>query len=248
MPNSEPVPSSAQKALRLVSLLGERGRLRVVDAARELDVAASSAHRLLLALCREGFAAQDEDRSYVRGPAFAELGPLSATRRLQAIVSSHLAELTRVVGETTHLVVLDGTAARFIAGAEGPGALRVASRVGMCLPGHTTSGGKALLAELGEARVAELYADGVPHVTGARARTLGDLADELAQVRRQRYAMNIEESEPGIVAVGVCLRDRKDAPVAGLSIAVPSVRFRYEMVPGFVRNLHRTSARLRALS
>ena len=51
------------------------------------------------------------------------------------------------LGETCHLMVLEGNGVRFIDSVEGKHVLRVGSRVGRLLPANRTSGGKALLAE-----------------------------------------------------------------------------------------------------
>ena len=64
---------SVDAALRLLQMLGRDGQLRVTDAADELGVAASTAHRLLSTLRYRGFAVQAGDRTYRPGPAFTEL-------------------------------------------------------------------------------------------------------------------------------------------------------------------------------
>ena len=54
------VLESVDNALRLQQMLRDGGALRLKDAARELDIAASTAHRLLAMLVYRGFAVQDE--------------------------------------------------------------------------------------------------------------------------------------------------------------------------------------------
>jgi DNA-binding IclR family transcriptional regulator len=56
----------------------------------------------------------------VQGPAYARLrlSP-SDPDILRLIVSPHLTELSAAVGETTHLMILEGTSIRFIFSAEG---------------------------------------------------------------------------------------------------------------------------------
>lgn len=63
------VIASADNALRLVVLLRDVGAVRLSDAAAELGVANSTAHRLLAMLVYRGFAVQDEHRIYHPGPA-----------------------------------------------------------------------------------------------------------------------------------------------------------------------------------
>ncbi|MDP9260691.1 MAG: helix-turn-helix domain-containing protein, partial [Actinomycetota bacterium] len=67
--------ASVGNALTLLTLLGERERVRVADAAAELGTARSTAHRLLAMLEYHGFAQQDPaTRAYVSGPALIEAG------------------------------------------------------------------------------------------------------------------------------------------------------------------------------
>lgn len=237
--------ASASNALRLVLMLGERGRVRVTDVAQKLCVSPSTAYRLLAALSHYGFATQDEGRSYVQGPAYARLR-LSPSDQgtVQLIVSPHLTKLSATVGETTHLMILEGTSVRFIFSAEGPGALRVSSRLGMVLPAHSTSGGKALLAELANAELRKLYPDGIPRTPGSKIKTVDDLIKALAVVRKQKFAENFDESEPGITAVGVAVHHHSGAPVAALSISTPTVRYRPEHVTDLVKHLRQVAARI----
>jgi DNA-binding IclR family transcriptional regulator len=238
--------ASAASALRLVTLLAERGSIRVTEAAHELEVSPSTSYRLLALMCELGFAVQESDRSYTPGPAFVRLSlAQSAPETLRLIVRSHLERLAATVGETSHLMVREGgVSVRFLLSAEGPGALKVASREGALLPAHKTSGGKALLAELSPAELGELYPEGVVDPLGGPVVSLEALSRELHKVQRQRFAINIEESEPGIAAVGVALRHRSGQPVAALSISVPTIRFRQERVGELVEALHAVAQEL----
>ena len=73
MRNTSPKLESVDNALRVLLLLAERDRLRVSDVAAELDIALSSAHRLLSTLRMRGFVEQSSDRSYVKGRSFHRL-------------------------------------------------------------------------------------------------------------------------------------------------------------------------------
>ncbi|GLW11105.1 transcriptional regulator [Microtetraspora sp. NBRC 13810] len=226
MQNPPTYPLKAvENALVALKFLQERGEIRVADVADHLGVARSTAHRVLAMLVFHGFAIQDARRVYRPGPAlrsFHEAG--MAPPDLVTAAHPHLRELNREVGETVHLMVLQGNGVRFVDGVEGPQTLHVGSRIGMLLPAHATSGGKALLAELPDEELRALYPRGVS--TGAAA--IGDLAAlrrELDGVRRRGYAVNSEESERGVRAVGVCVRDAAGRAVAAAAVAVPGVRW-----------------------
>src|SRR5262245_16799298 len=140
---------AAGNALRTVSLLHERGELRVAEVADHLGVARSTAHRVLAMLVFHGFAEQDRRKVYLPGPALRAIsGSAAPPPDLITVAHPHLQRLAASVGETVHLMVLDGNGTRFVDGVEGPHALRVGSRTGNLLPAHVTSGGKTLLAEL----------------------------------------------------------------------------------------------------
>lgn len=216
---------SVDNALQILLLLSERPSVRVIDVAAELGVARSTAHRLLSALSRRDFVMQDAQRAYRPGPVFTRIGMAKTNNAdLRAALRPGLEALSRAVGETCHLVVLEGNGARFIDCVESADVLRTGSRLGMLLPAHSNSAGKALLAELSPSAVDALYPRGVPATLGAGMTARRGLQRQLAQVRRAGYATNFEESSQGITAVGACVRDRDGVAVAAMAIACPSAR------------------------
>jgi DNA-binding IclR family transcriptional regulator len=233
---------SADKILRLLLLLSERRQVRVTDAADYLGVARSTAHRLLSVLSYREFAIQDAHKAYRPGPAFEHIvrtGP--STQDLRALLHRHLEWLHRELGETCHLMVLEGNGVRFIDCVEAEHFLRIGSQLGMLLPAHSTSGGKALLAELSTDQLTALYPRDLPDSRSGRAIRRVVLQRQLAMVRRRGYATNFEESERGVVAIGTCVRDSSARAVASLAVAMPSVRCARSDVPALA-NVVRTAA------
>jgi IclR family transcriptional regulator, acetate operon repressor len=239
---------SVDNALRILQLLRDSGQARVSDVAGELGIARSTAHRLLAMLVYRDFAIQAEDRSYLPGPALSA-GPLHGepAQRLRQVMRPHMEALCGRVAETVNLVVRLGTQTRFLHTVESAQILRVGDRQGTVLPAWKTSGGKALLAELPDAQLTELLrgANGRPPegMTAAERRAL---VGELRLVRDRGYAENIEESESGVCAVGVCVRNQAGDPVAALSVSAPSVRYTQDRARLFVRELRATIARAQA--
>jgi DNA-binding IclR family transcriptional regulator len=219
-------------ALRVLLLLSERQQLRVVDVAAELGVARSTAHRLLSTLQQHEFVVQDAHKAYRPGPVFTHLGPSRTVNAdLRAALHPVLERLNREVDETCHLVVLEGNGARFIDCVESSQVLRTGSRLGMLVPAHTNSAGKALLAELPSDVFMSLYPRGVPSRLGAGMQTRRTLQRELAEIRKRGYATNFEESAQGVTAVGACVRDTAGKAMAALAIACPSARCPRQRVP-----------------
>lgn len=239
---------SVDNALRILQMLRDSGQVRVSDVAAELGIARSTAHRLLAMLLYRDFAVQAEDRSYRPGPAIAAR-PLRGepAQRLRQVMRPHMEALCDQVAETINLVVRLGTQTRFLHTVESAHVLRVGDRQGTVLPAWKTSGGKVLLAELPDAQLTALLRgpSGRPP-DGLTAAGRRSLVNQLRRVRDQGYAENIEESESGVCAIGVCVRDNAGDPVAALSVSAPSVRYTPDRSREFLRELRTTVARAQA--
>ena len=228
---------SVDNALRLIRLLNERGEIGVTGAAQHLNVAPSTAHRLLTMLVHHGFAKKNARRQYLPGWEGPVQGPKKTPlAHLREVVRPHLVTLSAALEETVHLVILRGTAAHFLDGVEHP-ASPVASRAGMTMPAHCTAGGKAILASLRPADLGALFPHGLPVVYGPGPTELSVLRRQLAGVRRAGYSVSGEESERGIVGVAVSLRDSSGHVHGALAVGMPSSRCPHERVPGTARTL-----------
>lgn len=268
MRNKPPYPlESVDNALRLLQLLRDQGRLRVTEAAEELGTARSTAHRLLSMLVYRDFAVQDDDRGYLPGPALA--APPVAGRpfqQLRRVLLPYMEALCERVGETVNLMIRVGTQTRFLASVESTRVLHVGDRQGAILPACKTSGGKALLARLSTAELAELYlrdgrGNGRDQPGNGRDRPgngrgqpgnadatmshaeFDRLCRVLDAVRWRGYALNLEESEAWVCAIGRCLIDGSGEARGALSISIPSARFTADVVEPFVRELRNTAER-----
>jgi len=218
-------PSSVDNALRVLLLFRTRQFVRVADVAQDLDVARSTAHRLLVALVNRGFASQDPTtRAYMLGPVLTEIG-MSAVAMLdvRAAAQRPMAALADAFHETISLVTLEGANARFLDSIESTHAVRVGSRNGQLLPAHCVSGGKALLSRLSRVHLDALYPDeDLVTVTPSSISTKTALLIELEKIRRRGYATNAAESERGLSAAAVVIEGAGSR--ASLTVAAPSSR------------------------
>ncbi|HET7139139.1 MAG TPA: IclR family transcriptional regulator [Arthrobacter sp.] len=228
---------AVDNALLLLQLLRDGGSLRLKDAADELGVAPSTAHRLLAMLVYRGFAVQDESRRYVPGPAMGA-GPagVSWSRLLREVARPHMEMLCSRVNETVNLMIRVGTKVRFLDTVESTSALRVGDRQGTVLPAHKASGGKAMLAELEPAMVTQLFCSSNAEIGGDNIPEADYPAflRELQTIRSNGFAANFEGTEDGISALGMALHNRAGEVVGALSVATPVARFRRLFDAGLV--------------
>jgi IclR family acetate operon transcriptional repressor len=228
---------AVDNALQLLQLLRDGGSLRLKDAASELGVAPSTAHRLLAMLVYRGFAVQDESRRYVPGPAMGA-GPagVSWTRLLRELARPHMELLCSRVNESVNLMIRVGTKVRFLDTVESTNALRVGDRQGTVLPANKASGGKAMLAELEPAMLDQLFRSQNAEIGGDSIpdEEYPAFLRELDTIRSNGFAANFEGTEEGISALGMALHNRKGDVVGAFSVATPVARFRKLFDAGLV--------------
>jgi IclR family transcriptional regulator, acetate operon repressor len=239
---------SVENALRLLLLLRDRPSIQVSEAAAELSVARSTAHRLLAMLKAYDVVTQDpRSRAYRPGPLLAELG-LASLRHDDVLSVLHplLEELSDSVGETVHAIVLDGPNSRFVDSVECRHPLRTTARIGVVYPAHVTSGGRALLAELGDRELRRLFPRRrLPQLTERSPASREELFEELERIRAQGYATNFGESELGIHAAAVAQRTSRGRAVAAIAVSAPEQRLPQSRVPELVAALNDVTARAR---
>jgi IclR family acetate operon transcriptional repressor len=230
--------SSVDKALRLIQMLRDHGKLRLKTASLELDVAESTVHRLMATLIFHGYAFQDESRAYLPGMALGE-GPIkmSWAKELRDIAMPHIDLLSSRTGETINLVVRVGTRIHFIGSKEGNKVLRIVSRNGAVMRARNAAGGRILLAELSEASLRHLYQG---QTAQAQNETINDsefelFVRELRFHRRNGFATANQEIEDGVTAIAMPLRDIKGKAISAFSVSVPATRFKDLFSPSMMK-------------
>jgi IclR family transcriptional regulator, acetate operon repressor len=248
--NPRPAPAypiaSVDNALTLLELLRDRAQLRVADAATALGTSRSTAHRLLAMLEYRGFARQETgSRAYTAGPALVAAGLAAlAGMDIRGLARPVLERLVADVGETAHLVVLDGGSVVFVESVETGRALRIGSRLGRVMPAPCTAGGKAILAQLPPAEVRRLYPRGrLRRMTDRSLRTISELERELDDVRARGHAVNRGQSEEDVAAVAVAVPG-PGSPRAAITVSAPITRLKARAVPRLAAAVERAAAEL----
>jgi DNA-binding IclR family transcriptional regulator len=238
---------SVDHALRLAVLLQhEGGPMRVSEAAKRLNVARSTAHRLLTMLGYRDFAEQTADRRYQAGAVLRKPVVTEPATRLRSVAVPHLRQLVEQLGETANVMVLVGRQIRFIASAECAHVLRVGDREGRMLPAHLASGGRVLLARLSDEQLDRLFGadteDDPPtyELDDGQSIDRRNFRRTLRQIRRQGFALNNQSTETGVTAVGHAIANT----TAALSLALPTARYSRGNLPRYVEALRITAARI----
>lgn len=222
-----PAVKTVEKALRVLLHLGAaRRELGLGELARDVGLHPSTTHRLLSVLGRHGFAQRGTIRGrYVLGLRLAELGHQALDAlELRAKARPILEGLMDATRETVHLMVLDGRTGLYVDRVESPQRVRVASSVGHRELLHCSAVGKAILAHLPAAQLAQVVGRGLPRMTPRTITHPARLRRHLERVARRGFAIDNEEGEPGIRCVGAPVFDHRGDVVASVSVAGPAYR------------------------
>lgn len=217
---------SVDKALRLLLLFETQPSIRLTDASNYLEVASSTAHRLLSMLQYRGFVRQNPTtRGYEPGQALNSIAfAISRQLDVRTLVRPTLERLFNETGETVHFAKLEGADAHFLDAIESLRAVRVGSRLGHVLPANCTATGKAMLSRLSPEELAALFPnEELPGLTKNSITSRGALEETLVAVRQCGYATSQEESEDGVTSVAVPVSSPSGA-LYGINVSVPAHR------------------------
>jgi DNA-binding IclR family transcriptional regulator len=240
---------SVDKALRLLHMFREKPRWTVTEASDALGVVPSTAHRLLAMLQLHEFAHQEPgSKAYVAGRALVVIG-LAALSQLAVrdAARADIEALSRELGETVHLIVLQGARTLIVDAVEGDQVVRVGARIGGSAPPNCVSAGKVLLANMTDRHVAALIGpDPLPRRTSRSIATLAELTADLGRVRQRGYATNFDEHEFGATGIAVPVPVPPDVTPAAITVNAPSARVPEDRIPVIVAAATAAAARIAA--
>jgi IclR family transcriptional regulator, acetate operon repressor len=155
--DDEPGIRSVERALRLIAVAAESpAGIGLADASRAVDLAPSTATRILRTLEASGFVARRPDGGYVAGGELIRLGALhTAESPLFMAAQAQLDALAAETGESCYLAVpVDDEWATYVRMAQSNRAVRHVSWLGRRIPRATSATGTALTGNVGSSKVA----------------------------------------------------------------------------------------------
>lgn len=201
--------------------------LGINELARRVGLHKSSISRIVATLEEARFLERDAATGRYRiGLGLVSLSaPALAPLRLDDVVKPFLQDLASRSGETASFNVWDGVTAVCVDQERGSHAIAYLAPPGFRKPAHCTAAGKVLLAHAGEADIGRILDRPLPRYT---ERTIADrdaLLAELAQIRKQRYAVNRGEFGGDVGAVAAVVLGANDKTVGAIALTVPIYRF-----------------------
>ncbi|MGB6266795.1 MAG: IclR family transcriptional regulator [Candidatus Acidiferrales bacterium] len=219
--------TSLQRGLGILQLLGLDGRrLPASEIAKLSGLPVSTVHRFLVNLESGGFLSKDDLNNYHLGVACVSLGQAAREQLdIRKVSLTHLEELNHSTRETIHLTVRHKLSAVYIEKLDSPEPLRIHSRIGASVPLYCTAVGKVMLAYLGEEEQGKIINQlELRRFTENTVGSIQELLAQLTRVRKDGFALDLEEHEPHIRCIAAPIWDHTGAVNTSLSVTGPAVR------------------------
>jgi IclR family transcriptional regulator, acetate operon repressor len=212
--------------LDVIADAGGEAKLTQIAANAGLNI--STCHHLITTLHNWGYVARGNgSRTYVLGSRILHLGAaclrhVDLPRRAQEYID-RLNDETR---EAVQLAIMQDTNLVYVLRRDSRHAVRVdAGLGGKSNAAHATATGKAILAWLPPTELDRIVADkGLTAFTPNTIVDIDRLREELRLTRRNGYAIDREEFQPGVICIGSAIRDHAGSVVGSISVSSPIFR------------------------
>lgn len=216
---------SIWKAISIIKAFNlDELNLSAAELAQKVEIPKPTSYRIIATLVKGGLIEQNANTGkyrigvdlFVQGSLY-----LNSTDTL-TIAEPVMEKLNELTEEAINLAILDKTNIVFIMKEETKGAFRFFRHIGSVIPAYASAMGKALLSELTEAELDDLFPDEkLQPLTNKTIATKTELKQELEQIRSTGTSIDIEGNIEGATGIASVIRGANGNAIAAMSITIP---------------------------
>ena len=249
MSEKNPIQVS-DRIFRTIELLARSGPSGLLDISNELELNKSTVHRILNSLICMDYVKQDPDTSkYSLTFKICSLSNhVLSHNSLIDIARPYIQDLAEQTGETVHLVQMEGINAVYIDKVEAPhNSVRMVSMVGKTIPLYCSGVGKAILADMDDDQIRQIWEQSELHTYTANTVTdYNTFLEVIGAIRNNGYSMDNEEMEIGVRCIAVSLGCVHHKLPYAISISAPKDRMKDKQITQYKKLLLNTKKQLLA--
>ena len=223
--------SYSNSALRVASILesfthGET-ELTAAEISRKVGLPKSTVHYILMSLIRSRLLTKNENNGkYTVSPKLFEIGSVYIKNMgIVRIAEPVVKTLNELTNEAVTIGVLNNDSMTRVLREESQQPLRVVAPIGQSVPAYASAMGKALLSELPNEEIDNLYPnERLTKVTKNTIRTKTELKLELEDIRNTGIGFNRGGADEGVEGIAHVIRNSSGKAIAAIAIALPFVR------------------------
>lgn len=208
--------------------------LTLSEIAREVQLHKSTVHRLLSSLVAKGFVRKhpQSDKYLLGWTVLQLLNHIYQSDELSTAILPMMTRLRDMTSETVSLYIRSGTERIRIQSVESNEPVRNVATVGKTYPLYIGASGKVLLAHSAESVFEQVFQD--PSIPKSLDKE--DLRRQLETIRRDGYAISVQERDAGAAAIAVPVFGRNQF-VAAVSVSGPVTRFTKTKMSGQIESV-----------
>lgn len=211
-----------ERTLTILEMLGNsRTGLTLSELTRNLKLAKSSVHYLLMTLERRGYLHRNSQTGrYMFGLKLFTLANMAVGGlRLREQARPFLIALGEKTKLTVNMAIKEQNEVVLIEKVEPPSIFRLATWVGQRLPLHCTGLGKALLAHLPEPELDRVIKQGLLRHNENTIVSPRKLKEQLATIKQRGFAVDDEEATIGLRGLGAVILASSGEAIASISVS-----------------------------
>ncbi len=201
----------------------------------------STVYRLLSTLVSLNAVQQNDNEKYQLGTKLFELGNRVAIyKSLRNLTNDPIQKVALEIQETVLLGTLKEQQVLHINKADSLQGLKISTTIGSYAPINGSAIGKLLLTFSSlENQETFFNTTSLESFTKNTITSVSKFKKELLQIQQQKFALDIEESELGLVCIAIPIYNKKGKVIAGISASGPSSRFKMENVTRYIQILRK---------
>lgn len=231
--NKNPIQVS-ERIFSVIECLAANRATGLQDLSSKLGLNKSTVHRILNSLICMDYVWQDpETLKYNLSFKICRLSTqILSHNSMIDVARPYLRQLADQSGETVHLVQVDGINAVYIDKVESAhNTVRLVSMIGKNIPLYCSGVGKAILAEMPDEKIQEIWEKSdIKKMTEYTVTDYHEFRHLIADARKNGYALDNEENEPGVRCIAVSLHSFNGKPAYAVSISAPKDRMSDERI------------------
>lgn len=217
---------TTKRSFELVELIKQLESAGPTELAEELALSKSTIHRHLATLTDLGYLVES-DGKYSLSLRFLDLGDSARDRLgLYPAVKEEVDKLADDIGERVQFMVEENYRGVNIYRSKGDRGIETHTHIGKHVPLYATSVGKAYLASLSEPERETVFENiQLSEVTRHTITDLEELRADLDETEERGYALNDQETQIGIMAIGVPVQHAEtNETIGAVSVSMPETR------------------------
>lgn len=237
----------SERIFQTIETMAQMGPVGLLELSKQLSLNKSTVHRILNSLICLDYVKQDHQthQYYLSYKICSLANQILSKNSVVEMIHPYIKQLADQISEIVHLVQLEGTHAVYIDKVDSArGSVRLVSMVGKRIPLYCSGVGKALLADMSDDQIFELW--GKSDVKKHTIHTITNFKlfmKEIRNIQKKGYAYDNEEYEVGIRCIAISLHKHLGSYYA-ISISAPKDRINSEIIEHYQNLLKETNNKI----